>query len=85
LELEKWSQGPNDRIAAANPEAGATIAKMQAEAVLCHNMFVGIFFMPAVWLAINTSLFSWKLMAYWLAAVVLLAIAAIYRTGVYLG
>lgn len=76
LPEEEWAKGPNDLIAAVNVEAGATIAKMQAESTLCHNMFVGV-------LALLPLAFC-KHWGYWFAAVVLLAIAAIYRTAVYL-
>jgi hypothetical protein len=37
----KWREGPHlsDLISAKNKEAGATLAKMQAEAILCQNLF----------------------------------------------
>jgi hypothetical protein len=37
----KWREGPqlSDLISAKNKEAGATLAKMQAEAILCQNLF----------------------------------------------
>lgn len=72
----EWAKGPNDLIAAVNVEAGATIAKMQAEATLCHNMFVGILALPFF-----GTLNHWE---YWKLAAALLAMTAVYRTGVYL-
>jgi hypothetical protein len=39
LKMPKWDWREVDQIASKNKEAGSTLAKMQAEAVLCQNLF----------------------------------------------
>jgi hypothetical protein len=48
-----WREGPHltDLISAKNKEAGASLAKMQAEAILCQNLFTAF-----VWLIIITAI-----------------------------
>ena len=43
VQIRDWRRGlqRNDEISARNEQAGATIAKMQAEATLCQNLFTG--------------------------------------------
>ncbi|MBR0775347.1 hypothetical protein JQ625_10940 [Bradyrhizobium diazoefficiens] len=77
LSESELAKGPNDEISANNAEAGATIAKMQAEAALCHNMLVGVLVLPLFACPVK----HWD---YWRVAVIVLVIAALYRTAAYL-
>jgi hypothetical protein len=82
-----WKRGSygNDEVSRANAEAGATLAKMQAEATLCLNLFSGFLLLNilnACWRIIpavneNRSLSKWVLL--------LLAVAVIFRVTAYLG
>lgn len=83
-----WRHGSrNDEIAAKDKEAGATLAKMQAEATLCQNLLsafivlivandTGTFLVPAL-NAYGTK-YRWIIFG-------VLVTAAVFRTAAYLG
>jgi hypothetical protein len=83
-----WRHGSrNDEIAAKDKEAGATLAKMQAEATLCQNLLSGFL---VLLIANDTGTFSVSALSAhgpmyrWVIFLALLA-AAVFRTVAYLG
>jgi hypothetical protein len=87
IPIDNWRHGlpRNDEIAAKDKKAGGTLAKMQAEATLCQNLFCaflllvvlnssGAFLIPAV----NALRPTWVVL-------LVLGLAGIFRTTVYLG
>jgi hypothetical protein len=89
IPLNNWRHGlvRNDEIVAKDKEAGATLAKMQAEATLCQNLVDGllmliilnatsVFVVPAI--AACSTACRWT-------TVLILGLAAIFRSAVYLG
>lgn len=83
IPIDDWRRGlpRNDEIAARDQQAGATLAKMQAEATLCQNLFCAFVLL----ILLNyTGTFLVPAAGKWVMGLIL-GLAAIFRTTVYLG
>ncbi len=77
----------NDRVSAIDPAAGATLAKMQAEAVLCKNLTTAFLLLVVVdFLGLaNVAAVHGASTQLRISVFILLWFAALHRTAVYLG
>ncbi|MEA2561408.1 MAG: hypothetical protein QOH06_2912 [Acidobacteriota bacterium] len=77
----------NDRVAAIDPAAGATLAKMQAEAILCKNLTTAFVLLVVVDLLglVDVPALNGASSQLLISGFILLWFAALHRTAVYLG
>jgi hypothetical protein len=82
IPVSEWSR--NDKIANVNPEAGATLAKMQAEATLAQNLLTAFIIL---WFADGGkgTLCLGLVMRHRMIIVLALGLTALFRTLAYLG
>jgi len=81
IRINEWSR--NDEIAEVNPEAGTTLAKMQAEATLAQNLLTGF---VVLWIAVEKgALCLGPIKHYPWAIFPVLGGSVVFRTAVYLG